>query len=150
MKVKDIMTTHVVTVHADDSIVHAARAMRERHVGDVVVVEDTPSGRIPRGIVTDRDLVVGVLAVDPSNLAAFKVRDILGQGLVTTTPEADVLDVVADMERRAIRRLPVVNRLDALVGILTLDDVARALISRLSRLAQIAAFQPGDEALRRT
>ena len=108
----------VCTVISDAPIREAAQAMVARDVGDVFVVVD----RKPVGILTDRDLVVRVMAVgaDPEATLAWEV---MTQPLVTVTDDAGVEGAVALMARHGIRRLPIVDEAGRLISVLTLDDI---------------------------
>jgi CBS domain-containing protein len=87
--------------------------MREHHVGSLVVVKEDDPGRIPIGIVTDRDIVVEVVA-EGMDHKALTVGEIMGRELVTAGEQDNVLDVLQVMRRRGIRRLPVVTALGSL------------------------------------
>ncbi len=108
----------VCTVISEAPILEAAQAMVSRDVGDVFVVVD----RKPVGILTDRDLVVRVMAVgaDPETTLAWEV---MSQPLVTVTDDAGVEGAVALMARHGIRRLPIVDEAGRLISVLTLDDI---------------------------
>src|SRR3990172_2092900 len=110
--------------------------MREFHVGDVVVVEEKDNKRIPVGIVTDRDLVIEVLA---KGVPMDKVTagDIMSAELVTVYEDEGLWLTLQRMRVKAIRRLPVVSSDGALVGILTFDDVIDLLASELHELARL-------------
>jgi CBS domain-containing protein len=139
--VAQICTRHVVTCPPEASALEMARLMRERHVGDVVVVERRGDGKaVPVGIVTDRDLAVEVLAqgLDPQLPTA---RDLMGREIVTVTGSEPVHDALLQMRTRGIRRLPVVDALGALVGVVTADDALRFLAESLTEVARIAAQQ---------
>ena len=115
--VQDVMSTNLVTCPTNTSIAEAARMMRDRDIGDVLVTSD---GRL-RGIVTDRDLVVRCLA-DGDNADATIDRA-CSEDLVTVPASADITEAVRLMRERALRRLPVVEDGRA-VGIVTLGDLA--------------------------
>lgn len=93
MRIGDICIREVACVGRDASIQEAAQLMRTRHVGDLVIVEHTPKGRLPLGIVTDRDLVVEVLAekIDCSRLT---IGDIVIGHLITAAEDQTVFDTV--------------------------------------------------------
>jgi CBS domain-containing protein len=116
--VQDIMTTNVVTVQVDTNLVDAARMMREKDIGDVVVID---KNRLV-GVVTDRDVVVRAvaegLAPDTTTVGSVVSRD-----LVTVRPEDSAVDVARLMRDRAVRRVPVVDD-DGLVGIVSIGDLA--------------------------
>ena len=114
----------VATAYEDESVVEAAQRMGQLAVGDLIVVKDRPHGQPhPIGIVTDRDLVVRVLACPHVLPATTKVGDVMQRELVTATEDDDV-DAVADkMRAHAIRRVPIVDRFGGLQGVISIDDV---------------------------
>ena len=120
MRNSEVCTPEVATVTGSASVAEAARLMRERHIGCVVVVEGT--GRMPVGIVTDRDLVVEVLAtgIDPR---AVTVGDIMSMPLITASEDGDPLRTLKVMRIRGIRRVPIVDAEGRLAGIASLDDL---------------------------
>lgn len=116
--VQDVMTTDLATCPSDTSLVEAAKIMRDRDVGDVLVTEQ---GRL-RGIVTDRDLVVRCLA-DGKDPSQARLGDACSTDVVTATPSMSVDDAAQLMAENAIRRVPVVDG-DRPVGIVSLGDLA--------------------------
>ena len=119
---------------------HGRRTMRDRHVGDVIVVDERETGLTPIGIVTDRDLVVYVLAerIDPGLLRA---DDLLRGELVTIDQREGIYDAIWHMRSKRVRRLPVVDAQCHLVGMLTMDDVTRFLAEELSDVSRIVPRQ---------
>jgi CBS domain-containing protein len=138
MSISDFSVHNVVCASRDTTALEASRLMRHHHVGDVVVVEETEGMRKPVGIVTDRDLVVEVMAggVDPS---AIKLGDLVLRAPVTVNRNASYADTVRLMAVNGVRRMPVVDSSGALVGIITLDDMLRQLASPLAALADLAS-----------
>ena len=128
------MTRDPRTVNADDTIVDAARIMRDSDIGDVVVMD---GGQVS-GIVTDRDIVVRAIADgrDPDT----PVAEVCTTGVETVDPSASVDDAVQTMEQHDIRRLPVVKN-GRPVGILSLGDLAVERDPE-STLADISAASP--------
>ncbi len=134
-RVRDVMTSEPVTLDAGAPIRRAAELMRERDVGDVLVVED---GEL-LGIVTDRDIVVRAIATDGD--LEGEVGAICSSDLTTVSPD-DPLDAARDrMRKRAVRRVPVVDEEGAPVGIVSLGDLAIERAPR-SPLARISAAPP--------
>lgn len=133
-KIADVLTPNPVTVEATQTVREAARAMRTGDIGDVVVVED---GR-PVGIVTDRDIVVRVLATGGS--PDDPVREACSAELVTAAPGDSLQDATRLMRQHDLRRLPVVERGD-LVGIVSIGDLAMERDPH-SVLADISAAAP--------
>lgn len=136
MSVGQICNRDTVIVRKEDSIIEAAKLLREFHVGSVVVVEDTAGGVKPVGILTDRDLVVEILAaeLDP---ATVSVGDIMSYELTTAREEDGLWDVLQRMQSKGVRRVPVVNAEGLLAGILTSDDLLELLASELGQLVKV-------------
>jgi CBS domain-containing protein len=133
MKVGDVCNREVVIADRNTLLTDAARLMRKHHVGDVIVVEERGDQRYPVGVLTDRDLVVEVLAneVDPQNLL---VGDVMSFDLITTRQDEDLSEALKHMRDKGIRRVPVVSERGALVGILTMDDMLDLLAEQLADL----------------
>lgn len=115
----ELCVRDVVTANADETVVEAARRMSQYRVGDLIVVERA----LPIGIVTDRDLVVNVLAWPERKPAEVRVIDVMQRELVLALEEDDVEHVLERMRVHAVRRIPVVDRRGQLQGILTLEDI---------------------------
>jgi len=112
------------TIGRRDEVVRAAQLMREKHVGYLVVVEPDPSAGFARavGVLTDRDIVVTVVAreVDPRSLC---VEDIMTRNPVTVRESDSIEQVVHEMARAGIRRVPVLDYRGQVVGVVSIDDV---------------------------
>lgn len=134
MSVDKICNHNVVTTEADAGIVDVAVRMREEHVGDVIVVEYRNGRQTPIGILTDRDLVVEVIAqqVDPGTVS---VADIMSRAPAVVRKDNGVDYALSTMLQAGVRRLPVVDHNDALVGVLSIDDVLEHLAQQISHLA---------------
>ena len=132
MRVSEIMTTNPVVIDASTPVIAAAEEMRNNDIGDLVVRKD---GQLC-GIVTDRDIVVRVLA-SGKGPKTTKVDVVCSHELLTVAPDQDTADAVKLMRERAIRRLPAVQG-DRVVGIVSLGDLAVAL-DRRSALGHISA-----------
>lgn len=113
----------------------AARLMRARHVGCLVVVEEAAVGEnLVVGIVTDRDIAMSVVAAD-RDPHSLRVGDVMTRDVVTAREQDSVLDLLASMRRRKVRRVPVTTARDLLVGIVTLDDVLAVMAQQLQAAA---------------
>jgi CBS domain-containing protein len=136
MAVGEYCNREVVVAEKSTEIREAARLMRRQHVGDLVIVERRGEENIPIGMVTDRDLVVEVLAqdLDPD---VITVADIMSLNPVTAPEEDDLWDTLNRMRSQGIRRLPVVNARGGLEGILTADDVLELFTAGLSDLVKL-------------
>lgn len=139
----------VVTVERPMLLMEAARLMREQHVGCLVVVQRaTAHGKVPVGVLTDRDIVMTVVAgeLDPRML---RVADVIDERLVCVR-EADALsDVLNVMRRAGVRRVPVTDVHGHLVGILSLDDVLLALTVILQQVVETVQAELRSEPQRR-
>lgn len=148
MTVGEYCTREVTVVDADEGLRAVATLMRANHVGDVVVVRREGTRNVPIGIITDRDIVIGLVApgVDFEALCA---RDVIGAQLHTVPETMDLFELLGRMRAHAVRRMPVVDATGALVGIVTLDDVLGALADALHAAAAVAEKQLRREAVRR-
>jgi len=137
---------HDVTIAAkNETIVDAANHMRTSHVGDLVVVEDRQGRRVPIGIITDRDIVVGAVAASSGHIESLLVGDIMSRDLVTARETEPMEGALKKMQEHGIRRLPVVSGDGALVGILTLDDALQVLTEQQIGLVRIVVEEQRHE-----
>jgi len=124
MRAGELCVRDVATATAGESVVDAARRMAELHVGDLIVVDEPTRGLPhPIGIVTDRDLVVRVLARPERSPATTKIAEVMRRDIVLATEDDDVETVVAKMRAHTIRRIPIIDRSGGLQGVLSIDDV---------------------------
>ena len=137
MPVGEICNREVVVAERTTTIVEAARMMRRYHVGDLVVVDEDQGRRVPVGMVTDRDLVVEVIAREQP-LANCPVSAIMRDRVVCVPETAGVIETIQLMRNQGVRRVPVVDAGGGLVGILAADDLLDLLAEELSALARIA------------
>ena len=137
MPVGEICNREVVVAERTTTIVEAARIMRRYHVGDLVVVDEVQGRRVPVGMVTDRDLVVEVIAREQP-FASCTVSAVMSATVVCVPETAGVIEAIQLMRSHGVRRLPVVDANGALVGILAADDLLDLLAEELSALARIA------------
>lgn len=130
----EICKRDVAVAYKSMVLSEAARVMRDRHVGCLVVVEETDRGRLPIGMLTDRDIVVAVVArdLDARNLA---VGDVMTPDPLTVREGETFLETLRLMRRRGIRRVPVVGEHGELVGIVAIDDVLDVLAGEMTELA---------------
>lgn len=137
MRVGDICGRNVVTVREFEELAVAAQLMREHHIGYLVVVEPTVADRMlaPVGVITDRDIVVEVIApgADPR---ALRVGDVMTREPVLAQEDSSVSAALQRMREIGVRRLPVVGSMGQLVGVLSLDDVRDAFAEELMDVAR--------------
>ena len=131
-KLIDFATSVVAVVEPETSALVVAKIMRQHHVGALVVVDAQEKSR-PLGIITDRDLVLELMAegLDP---AVFTAGDIMTVDLVTATPSMDAMEAVQLMKKHRLRRLVLADDQGRLVGIITMEDVLELLTRELADL----------------
>ncbi len=136
MNVGKVCKRQVVTVTPRTELIAAAQLMREKHVGFLVVVEPEPLTQFgkPVGVLTDRDMVVSVMArgADPK---ALTVADIMNQGPAMVEERESIDQALQTMRRMGVRRLPVVGPQGLLAGVVSLDDVIDVLAGQLGDLS---------------
>ena len=144
MKIGEICTRIVTFATKEMPLVDAAKLMRQHHVGSLIVCEEQQRGRVPVGMLTDRDIVVEVLApgLDYRNL---KVGEIMSSQLITARDSEDMLGVLRVMRQKGIRRMPVVTESGTLAGIVTLDDLLEILAEEMDDLVDAIAGEQAKE-----
>jgi len=135
----DICTRTVTIAYSIMPAADAARLMRERHVGCLVVVEEvSPAERIVIGVLTDRDIALGIVAAD-RDPHSTRVGDIMSKTVVTAREEDSLLDLLSAMRRKAVRRIPVTGPRGNLIGIVAIDDVLEVLAQQMQAVATAVA-----------
>jgi CBS domain-containing protein len=144
MKLKELCVLDVACCHKGTTVAEAARLMREHHTGDLVVIDESDGTREPVGIVTDRDIVMEVIARshDPERT---KVSEVMASPLVVASGSESVATAIERMRAHGVRRLPIVDDSGAVSGILTLDDLYRVLAEHTAALAAIVTKEQTRE-----
>lgn len=144
MQLKDICVLDVAACGRDATVLEAARLMRQHHTGNLIVVDDPQDDRSPAGIVTDRDIVLEVLAaeLDP---AKTRVSQIMATRLVIGSGSEDEQIAVERMRLHGVRRLPIVDHDGKLLGIVTLDDLLTRHAEQANALAAIVSKEQSLE-----
>lgn len=140
MSVGDICNRVVVSAAPEEPVSKLADMMRRYRVGDLIVTVSGNDGRVPIGIVTDRDIVVKVLAqgLAPDEVTA---ADVMDESLLVAQESDDVSATLDAMRKAGVRRIPVVDQDGMLSGILTLDDLLMRFATGMTSLAGIAGRQ---------
>jgi CBS domain-containing protein len=148
MTIGSICNHNVATIGPDADITEAAERMRKEHIGDLIVAQYQEARLVPVGIITDRDIVVSVVAkkVDPSTL---KVGDVMSDELLTVREDNGVAFALREMRKFGVRRVPVVGAAGELVGVLTVDDLVDHIATELRHIGDIIRFGQRAEAERR-
>ncbi|MEE7625225.1 CBS domain-containing protein [Methylobacter sp. Wu8] len=149
MAIGEFCNRDVVFATREMSLPEAAQLMREYHVGDLVVVDEVGGKRAPVGVVTDRDIVIEIIAKS-LNLDEFSVGDIMAPQLVGVQETEGVFETIRLMRTKAIRRIPVLNSEGGLAGIVSADDILELLAEEMTELAKVAPRGQEREAKLRT
>jgi CBS domain-containing protein len=131
--VRDFMTTNVITIDVQGTVLEAAKLMHQQDVGDLVVME----GIVAKGIITERDLVRRVMAQKKS--LDTRVSEVMSDPLITIEEESSLRDAARKMVKYKIRRLPVTKN-NVLVGIIATSDFARHLSKKTFSEVMLAAM----------
>lgn len=144
MKLKDLCILDVASCKREATVAEAARLMRQCHTGDLIVVDETDGSREPVGIITDRDIVVQVIAQgrDPNRTA---VADVMAAPLVVAGISEDPDIAIERMRSHGVRRLPIINDAGEVAGILTLDDFQRYVADQSAALAAVVSKEQTRE-----
>lgn len=126
--VKDIMVKNPLTVYSERTVREAALAMERSAVGCVLVTKDDRGQQVV-GILTERDLVRRILTKE-GDMSGTRVKSIMSSPLIVIGSDATIEQAAKIMERNCVRRLPVVDQA-GLVGVVTVDDLAKALAREL-------------------
>ncbi|MDH4151752.1 MAG: CBS domain-containing protein [Betaproteobacteria bacterium] len=144
MSIGEICNRNVVYVERDATVHAACKLMRQYHVGSLVVVDEIEGKRVPVGILTDRDIIVEIHAMD-LDAKVLTAGDIMSPELATVTESQGMLETIEVMRFNGVRRLPVVDGGNQLIGIVTIDDLIEVLSEELSNIARIVAREQSHE-----
>lgn len=136
MKIGEICTREVIVTNRGDSALEAARLMRQYHVGDVIVVDHRNDQNKPIGIVTDRDIVLELVAkeIDVSSVTA---GDIMSTDLLVVDENEQLSDVIEKMRSKGVRRVPIVDGQGGLLGIVAEDDLIEMIGEQVNNLVSL-------------
>jgi len=148
MSIAAICNREVITVKTEASIAHVANLMRQYHVGDVVVIDDRKNIPVPIGIVTDRDIVVGVVATE-LDAEVITASDIMQRKLFVIGEDFGVFQAIKTMTGKGVRRLPVVDDKGGLIGIITLDDLFLLISKELAAMSALVIREQKNESIKR-
>ena len=148
MAIGDICVREVLVAERGTTAQEAAKLMRQYHVGDLVVVDATSGRRVPVGIVTDRDIVISVVAtgLDPK---VFTLGDLLTREVVVGPADEGIFETIQKMRRHGVRRMPIVDAQGSLVGIVSVDDLIQLLAEEMTELSKLISREQARETLSR-
>ena len=151
MNTGHVCKREVVTSLEGEELTKAAQRMREKHVGCLIVVEAVPATNRQKvlGVLTDRDIVVAVLAREV-DARALKVGDVMTRDPLLAYEDQSIDAVLRHMREVGVRRVPVVDRSGYLIGVLSIDDVLEAIAEQLMNIAgSIRSEQRVERVVRR-
>jgi CBS domain-containing protein len=148
MQAGEFCNREVVIVDRETSILEAAKLMRKLHVGDLVVTDTRDNRQIPVGILTDRDIVIELLAEEIA-LDKVSVGDAMSYELLCINEQDDLQETIEKMRDHGVRRLPVVDAQGVLVGIVTVDDLLDLIAEQLTDLVRLVGNELVRERARR-
>ena len=144
MKLKEFCVLVVACCPPSATIAEAARLMRQHHTGDLIVTDDSDGTREPVGIVTDRDIVMEVIAKG-RDIDRTRVSEVMATPVVVASGSENVGAAIDRMRTHGVRRLPIVDDAGIVLGIITLDDLYRELAEHTAALAAIVSKQQTRE-----
>ena len=144
MFIGELCNRDVIIAEKSASILSIAQLMRNHHVGSIVITETQGDCEIPAGIITDRDLVIEIMAKD-IDMDSVTAGDIMTSDLATVKESQHIWDTVQLMCQKGIRRMPVVNDENVLIGIITVDDLLDVLISELENISKLVLTEQKKE-----
>jgi CBS domain-containing protein len=144
MRIQHLYTPNARTAYKDDPLAEAARAMCNAHIGALVVVDRADPQRRPIGILTDRDIVRGELGRS-ADLFCLTVGEVMTPDPLLLPAALESAEAIDALNRRAVRRAPVIDASGSLVGMVTLDDLLPALAEELAELAKLMGTQAQRE-----
>ena len=136
MNIGSVCNRDVIVAWPDCSIQEAVKMMREYNVGDLIIAKSRNTECIPIGILTDRDIVVEVLAEDVP-LEAVDIKDIMSSNLMTANENEELFNVIKLMRKKGIRRVPVINDQGVLVGIFAMENMLEIIAESMRDLVTL-------------
>ena len=147
MKVGDICTRNPATVSTSATLAEAARLMKDRHIGAVIVTKAPLDRPVATGIITDRDIARAQLD-RRSDLASLSAEEVMTRNPLEINEEDSLDKAIEKLRARGVRRAPVVSPSGALVGVVSTDDLLAHVARDLMHLARLVTLQPRQEAAR--
>jgi CBS domain-containing protein len=144
MTVGNYCERNLALLTRDASLQEAAMMMRTHHVGQVTVIDKLNGKNIPVGMVTDRDLVIEIMALDV-DVEQISVGNIMSLELITACQDCSLSDTLDIMQRHGVRRLPVVDNNGALLGIINIEGILNILCQDMSKLLTLFNNERGNE-----
>lgn len=144
MSIGEYCNRDVVVTDGATPVTGVAKLMRHYHVGDVIIVERHHEVATPVGILTDRDIVVEVLA-EGVNPVAVTAADVMSRDLFLLNETESISSAIERMHARGVRRAPVIDTSSDLVGLLSVDDLIEIMAEQLQQLSTLFKRQQVQE-----
>lgn len=144
MSVGEYCNRDVVVTGPQATVSECAALMRRHHVGSVVIVESKDGVNVPTGIITDRDIVVEVVAGNTSP-QQITVSDLCSRKLIVAREVDGLWETLQRMRKNGVRRIPVINDENVLVGIMAADDYLEILTDELQQLVALVRIEQRNE-----
>jgi CBS domain-containing protein len=136
MSVAKYCDREIATITRDASIHKAALMMRHYHGGEVIIVEKSNDKNIPIGIVTDRDLVVEIIAMEV-DMEQISVGNVMSLELITVSENMSLSDTLDIMQHNGVRRAPVVDGSGCLIGLITVEGILKVLSQDMNKVLEL-------------
>ena len=138
MSIGEICTRDVIVANRKDSVLDVAKLMRKYHVGDVVIIDQHMDQNFPIGIITDRDIVLELVAREV-DIGSVMAEDVMSTDLLTAEENEQLTGIVQQMQSKGVRRVPVINAKGGLIGIVSEDDIIEVIGEQLSNLVSLTS-----------
>jgi signal-transduction protein with cAMP-binding, CBS, and nucleotidyltransferase domain len=144
MTIGEVCNREVTIINRDASIVEAAEVMRKNHVGDLIVTVTRNDELHPIGIVTDRDLVIEVIA-KKVDIDSITVGDVMSDDLLTAVETESPDDVMLKMRNKGVRRIPIVSEEGGLIGVMSVDDFIDLFAEKMEDMVRLISREQKRE-----
>lgn len=149
MSISKLCSSNVVTVDKGASLKEAIKRMRAAHVGSLVVTETQQGNKVPVSMLTDRDIVIKVLAEDIA-LQDMSVEDLMSGELLAIQADTGVYETITQMRVKGVRRAPIIDKQGHLIGLVAIDDLLKLLADELHEIASLIKNEQHRERQRST
>lgn len=146
MPIKDYMLREPMMVEPTVSIKKAAKLMTSRHVGCLIILNDRKKGKVPGGILTDRDIVKALSK--PEFNSKDSVASIMNENVILCREEDGIHSILRKMNKNGVRRMPVVGKRDQLVGIISAEDILKLLGQELQEISALSDSEIAKEGMK--
>lgn len=137
MSIKNLAKHKVISVNLEMNVDEIAKIMKEHNIGNVVVVNEDNK---PMGIITDRDIIIKVIA-DGINPAEIQAGYIMTSNILVLDEYTPIQQVLEMMSAKGVRRAPIINSYGILVGIISADDLAILIAEELETYGKLLRKQ---------